>query len=332
MRHSHLFFLMIALLVTSRTSELRAETKAGYNPLQISTKMEVETKDLTVKDEKRSREIPILVYLPKSSSPAPVILFSHGLGGARHTCAYLGKHWAKRGYVAVFLQHPGSDESVWKDVPLLKRMAAMRKAASLQNFQLRVKDVPAVLDQLEKWNQAKDHALAHRMDLSKVGMAGHSFGARTTQSVSGQTAFGGRIYFTDSRIKAAMPLSPSAPQRGDVKQAFGKVKIPWLLMTGTKDVAIIGNAALKDRLAVYPALPAGNKYELVLYNAEHSAFTERRLPGDKEKRNPNHHRAILAVSTAFWDATLREDKQAKEWLDGEGPKSVLEEKDRWQKK
>ena len=51
-----------------------------------------------------------------------------------------------------------------------------------------------------------------------------------------------------------------------------------------------------------------------------------------EQRNPNHHRAILAVTTAFWDAYLREDAEAKKWLDGEGVRGVLEKDDRWQKK
>ena len=89
---------------------------------------------------------------------------------------------------------------------------------------------------------------------------------------------------------------------------------------------------MASRLAVYPALPAGGKYELVLHNAEHSAFTDRALPGDTQQRNPNHHRAILALSTAFWDAYLRNDPAAKAWLDGDGPSSVLEKDDRWQKK
>ena len=50
-----------------------------------------------------------------------------------------------------------------------------------------------------------------------------------------------------------------------------------------------------------------DKFELVLKDAEHSAFTEGRLPGEKGKRNPNHHRAILALSTAFWDTYLKGD-------------------------
>ncbi len=84
-------------------------------------------------------------------------------------------------------------------------------------------------------------------------------------------------------------------------------------------------------MAVYPHLPAAiDRYELVLDNAEHSAFTDRGLPGDREKRNPHHHRAILALSTAFWDIYLREDAAARVWLQGAGAKAVLVAGDRWQ--
>jgi hypothetical protein len=99
-----------------------------------------------------------------------------------------------------------------------------------------------------------------------------------------------------------------------------------------KDVAPIGGATLESRLAVFPALPPGSKYELVLDGAEHSAFTDRALPGDALPRDPNHHRAILALSTAFWDAFLRGDESARRWLDGDGPRSVLELADRWRRK
>ncbi len=208
-------------------------------------------------------------------------------------------------------------------------MAAMRGAASTENFLLRAEDVSVVLDQLTRWNRTAGHPLFGRLDLTRVGMSGHSFGAVTTQAVSGQTMAGGRS-FVDPRIDAAIAFSPSSPRRGDPKEAFGRVKIPWLLMTGTKDVAPIGGADVASRLEVFPALPPGFKYELVLENAEHSAFTDRALPGDREPRNPNHHRAILAISTAFWDAALRQDQAARAWLDGQGPRSVLEPGDRWQ--
>ncbi len=113
--------------------------------------------------------------------------------------------------------------------------------------------------------------------------------------------------------------------------------IPWLLMTGTEDIArlggdTIGATSVEQRLSVFPALPAGSKYELVLKDAKHPAFTDHPLPGDGGSRHPNHHRAILALSTAFWDAWLKADPAARAWLNGTGPRTVLEPEDRWQAK
>jgi len=302
----------------------------AYDPLAVTGTNAITTLDFTVTDDSRQREIPLRIYLPADKKPAPMLLFSHGLGGSRSGNAFLGQHWAARGYVVVCLQHPGSDTGVWQDQPVGKRMAAMQQAASAENFLLRVKDVPAVLDQLTTWKKTASHVLAGRLDMSRVGMSGHSFGAVTTQAVSGQHFPIGQ--FTDLRIKAALAFSPSTPIAGKAERAFGDVKIPWLLMTGTKDTAAIGHATVASRRAVFPALPPGSKYELVLDLAEHSAFTDRRLPGDSEPRNPNHHRAILAISTAFWDAYLTGNADAKAWLDGTGPRGVLEPKDEWKRK
>ena len=302
----------------------------SYDPLAVSAAATPKIVDLTVHDAARNRDLPVRVYLPTNTAPVPVILFSHGLGGNREGSKFLGEHWAARGYVAVFLQHPGSDDSIWKDKPVKDVMADMTRATSLDNFLLREQDVPAVLSQLEIWNAEKNHPLAGRMNLKKIGMCGHSFGAVTTQAVSGESFPASGQRFTDARITAAIAFSPSSPKTGSAARAFGAVKIPWLLMTGTKDVAPIGNASVKSRLAVYPNLKSAPKYEVVLHNAEHSVFTDRALPGDKQPRNPNHHRVILALSTAFWDAYLRDDAAALTWLNSDSPRSVLETEDQWQ--
>ena len=300
-----------------------------HDPLAVNSAAGASHLDLTAHDAARKRDIPLRVYLPATSEPVPVVLFSHGLGGSRAGSTFLGEHWAARGYVAVFLQHPGSDDSVWRNASTGERMQAMKEAASLDNFLLRVQDVSAVLNQLQIWNGSGTNPLAHRLDLSKVGMSGHSFGAVTTEAVSGESFPTGGNRFTDPRIKAAAIFSPSAPRGGNASNAFGSVKIPWMLMTGTKDLAPIGNADMKSRLAVYPALHGAPKYEIVLHNAEHSVFTDRALPGDREPRNPNHHRVILALSTAFWDAYLRGDAAALNWLKGNGPRSLMETEDHW---
>jgi predicted dienelactone hydrolase len=324
--------LGVLLFFSLSTVSLHAADTA-YDPLAEPANFSAQTLDLVVHDADRQRDIPVLIYLPSDKSPAPVVLFSHGLGGSRFGSAYLGKHWAARGYVAVYLQHPGSDTSVWKDKPADERFADLKQAINVENFLARVQDVPAVLDQLERWNKSAGDPLFGRLGLQHVGMSGHSFGAATAQAVSGESFPVGGTSYTDGRIKAAIAFSPSSPRGGiDPKDAFADVKIPWMLMTGTDDTTPISDATAASRLLVFPALPPGGKYELVLDGAEHSAFTDTALPGDHLPRNPNHHRVILALSTAFWDAYLRDDQAAKAWLDGSGPATVLEAKDHWQRK
>jgi predicted dienelactone hydrolase len=232
------YLCLLAFSLALLPDIIRAQTEA-YDPLKVPDSFKPEILDLTVKDAKRNREIPLRIYLPSGQTDCPVVLFSHGLGGSCMNNPYLGNHWAARGYAAVFVQHPGSDTPVWQDQPPEKRMKALKKAASAKNFLLRVKDISAVLDQIEKWNASANHPLYKRLNLEQIGMSGHSFGAVTTQAVSGQ-CFRGKSSYTDLRIKAAVAFSPSSPRRGSAEKAFEKVQIPWMLMTGTKDLSPIG--------------------------------------------------------------------------------------------
>ncbi len=324
-------FIVALAFLTSYSNLFSAEPT--YDPLSIPVERKSQPHDLKIEDSSRRREIPIRVFLPESSNPAPVVIFSHGLGGSREGNPYLGQHWSNRGYVVVFVQHLGSDASVWKDEAPANRLASLKKAANIQNSLLRFKDIPATIDQLEKWNRSTDSILYGRLDTSRIGMSGHSFGAVTTQAVSGQKTPLGTAAFTDQRIKAAVIMSPSSPKNAaDPKRLFGSVSIPWLLMTGTNDIAMVGDTDMESRLAVFPALSPGNKYELVLKDGTHEAFSDHLLPNAAKRRNPNHHRVILGLSTAFWDAFLREDKQAIDWLNGSGPSTIIEAGDRWQSK
>src|SRR5579864_3734392 len=103
---------------------------ADYDPLAVDKIFTPVHVDVTFHDAARNRDLPLRIYLPTNTAPEPVVLFSHGLGGTRAGSIFLGEHWAARGYVAVFLQHPGSDDSVWKDEPAAQRMQAMKQAAS----------------------------------------------------------------------------------------------------------------------------------------------------------------------------------------------------------
>ncbi|MEO8616093.1 MAG: dienelactone hydrolase, partial [Luteolibacter sp.] len=168
-----------------------------------------------------------------------------------------------------------------------------------------------------------------RLDLAHVGMSGHSFGAQTTQAVAGESFARGRVSFLEPRIDAAVMMSPGAPALGDPEKAFASIEIPCLLMTGTLDDSPIGNSKAADRLKVFPNLKNAAAWQVVFDNGSHMTFSERDMKGQSIK-DPRYHRAILALTTAFWDAELKGDPAAKAWLNGSGAKAVLTPEDKWE--
>lgn len=321
---------MKSALLAVLASLLPGILPAAYDPLATPSEGSMLDMEFAVGAE---RTIPVRIFLPMDTKPAPVVIFSHGLGGTRAGANYLGRHWSARGLVTVFLQHPGSDESIWRDKNRMEVVQAMREAASTEQFLMRVADVKGALDALARHHADAQSPLHGRLNLDRVGMSGHSFGARTTQAVAGQRGGRpGRLQdMTDPRIKAALPMSPSPAANTDPKFSFGSVTVPWLLMTGTHDDAPrgINSTTEEDRLKVYPALSQAARYELVLDGAEHHAFTDTDPAGArKHTRNPAHHRSILAISSAFWDAYLHEDAAALHWLQHQA-RTVLATEDRW---
>ena len=73
-------------------------------------------------------------------------------------------------------------------------------------------------------------ALRGRLDLSRVGMAGHSFGAWTTLAVAGEVFVGPggqEVSLTDPRVKAAIPMSAPVPQdKTTLDKAFSGSRSP----------------------------------------------------------------------------------------------------------
>jgi predicted dienelactone hydrolase len=186
-----------------------------------------------------------------------------------------------------------------------------------------------VIDTLTNWNGQADHPLHHRLDLHHLGMSGHSFGANTTQAVAGQFHARAGMSFRDPRIDAAVMMSPGPPAVGDPATAFAPIRIPCLLMTGTRDDSPIGHTRAADRLLVFPHLQQAPAWQVVFDQASHMAFSELDLLG-RSPKDPRYHRAILALTTAFWDAQLTSNAAAKTWLIGEGATSVLAPADRWE--
>ncbi|HEY4562438.1 MAG TPA: acetylhydrolase, partial [Thermoanaerobaculia bacterium] len=264
-------------------------------------------------DASRNRPVPVKIYAPATGAgPFPVIVFSHGLGGSRNGYEYLGRHWASWGYVSVHVEHLGSDTTaITKGGRLLKNLK--EAAGDPRNAVARPLDVRFVLDQLEKLNQGGS-PLSHRLDLTRVGMAGHSFGSWTAMAVAGQR-FGQETNFTEPRFKAAIAMSTPVPKQRDYDRVYrDDVHIPILHMTGTEDDSPIGDTKAAERRVPFDHIQAPGQYLVIFQGGDHMIFAGQRRQASQGEKDPRFRDLILQGTTAFWDAYLKGDAAAKSWL------------------
>ena len=286
-----------------------------------------EVVDVRWTDAARQRELPLRVRLPAAAGARGAILFSHGLGGSVESGRQWGEHWASYGFIVIHLQHPGSDETVWQGAANPAR--AMRAAAGARQLLDRVNDVKFVLDELARRTSTGD-PLASRVDLGRIGVSGHSFGAITTQAIAGQRfgSAGGGISVAHERPRAFIAFSPSARTPSDARNAdrgeqFGAITRPFFSVTGTRDTAALAlDVAPAQRLVPFEAMPAPDKYLLNLDGADHMVFNGGSRPrgvgsnGDRSsiENDAPYTRLTQATTTAFWLAYLDGDAAARQWL------------------
>ncbi len=295
----------------------------------------VKTEALNWHDAQRNRDVPVRIYYPDSpQGKFPIIIFSHGVGGSRDGYAYLGEFWAGFGYVCVHVQHVGSDTSIWQDLPADEISAAMRRATvSPRNIRNRPLDVSFAIDQLTNLNQT-DPIFKDRLDLDRIGVAGHSFGAFTTLAVAGEvftTSRGTKLMWPDSRVKAAIAMSESPPPDPSTwDDAFPHIAIPMMHMTGTIDDNPFGDSKAAVRRVPFDHIPpVADQYLIILQGGDHMVFSGRTQQGEpmsgtgNPALDPTFQVLIQQSTTAFWDAYLKSDARAQDWLQTGGCKQML---------
>jgi predicted dienelactone hydrolase len=264
-------------------------------------------------DAKRDRDVPVKIYYPADkNATCAVIIFSHGLGGSRDGYEYLGKEWASRGFISVHLTHIGSDTSVWKGKKLLEIKPAMDKAAvNPTNAINRPLDITFAIDTLLKINRGEIKGILRgRIDESKIGVAGHSFGSFTALATAG-IKLAGKKSFGDDRVKAVIAMS--SPVTGTEDQwdtIYGNVKIPVMHMTGTKDSSNIGKGTkAEDRRIPYDHIKGVDQYLITFIGGDHMIFSGRKA-GDPTREDAKYQQHIKSASDLYWDAYLMGNSDA----------------------
>lgn len=200
------------------------------------------------------------------AAPYPVLVFSHGMVGLRLQNSSTLQDLASWGYVVVAVDHtdaaavtvfPGGEVSPYNlanfgvpagvevDTPMMDEYV----------FPVWVADQRFVYDVLTSWG-ADDPVLAGKLDLSRIGSFGHSFGGATALEVC-------RI---DPRCAAAADLDGAL--YGET--ASQPSQRPLLLMTSAESVQFTDTNEHWASLIANAAEPA---YWLELPNSNHFSFT-----------------------------------------------------------
>jgi len=225
----------------------------------------------------------------------------------------------------VHVQHKGSDSDIWQKVGI-DFMTAMRKAAAdPRNAIERPKDISFAIDQMEKLNK-ETGIFKGRLDMNRIGVAGHSFGAYTTMAVAGQV-LGGRLFqknLADPRVKAAIPMSTPSNKLQSFNGAYDKIAIPCMHMTGTLDDSPIGNSPAKDRRIPFDQTKAPEQYLITFIGGDHMIFSGRLKRNSIKGNEDEHFQSLIRVSTiVFWDAYLKNKPTAKAWLKNGGIRKLM---------
>jgi hypothetical protein len=299
--------------------------------------------NIQITDQQNQRTIPILVRYPAqlvaTNQSLPVVIWSHG-GGADPNGRNGSREWSeslvRAGFVVVHFSLLARDTAA--RAMLLQEFGLTQ--AQAQNCQFnsvyvdRPRDASAVISALPNLGELVPE-LQGRLDLTRIVMAGHSFGAYTARTVAGarvdlcpvegampETWPYQDTQFRDDRPIAFLALSPQGPgrfsffERGPDAHSWSTLNRPEFMATGAGD-ATAGELPA-DRLRSWQLIAPQNKYMMFIdsTSASHSTFNL------NDPNTPEFSAWIADAAIAFLDAYVRNNSRAASWLHGNTPLQI----------
>jgi len=275
--------------------------------------------DLVLHDAHRNKDLHVRIFYPNDSGKYPVIVFSHGAGGSQNCCEALTHHWATYGYITIQPTH--DDSAVQRrnaGEENIRFMQAVRDALKKPVlWESRPRDISYLLDALPALEK-RIPGLAGKIDPDRIGVSGHSMGSYAAEAIAGAIVdLPGHpgTNFADPRVKAVLCLSPQGPgQFGLNDHSFDQISLPYMGMTGSLD-SLGPVASPAWHKTPFDRSQPGDKYHLFIEGANHMSFitAQTLLPARAAQAE-----AILgytnSASLAFWDAYLKGNAGAKQYL------------------
>jgi len=234
--------------------------------------------------------------------PFAVILFSHGSGGMRYQSLFYTEHLASQGFVVMAVNHPGN--TILDSVSDPEAFAAN----IMVNYALRPLDILRLLDFAEALNADSQTMFANQLDLSAIGVTGHSFGGYTAMSIGGgqldfsevdaacaetedpnicRFANGSEVVAelrnynlnegttfpptTDPRIAAVVLLAPAGATTFSV-ESLEAVELPVMTIVGSADSTTPPETQAN---VIHEGIGSDQKILITLENAGHYVFVDK---------------------------------------------------------
>jgi len=264
--------------------------------------------------------------LPPAEGPPefPVLLFSPSSGGFRSQNTFQVEELASQGYIVVGIDHPYSssrlvfpDGRVVYSLPWIDTASQAAYELSNRNVELMLEDHVAdarfVLHEMERWNRpGSTELLAGRMDLTRVGVFGHSFGGALAAS----------LCLAEHRVVAGINMDGwtfgNAEKNGIAKPFFfmnsgdgrGLEQAEVNKLSGA--LRIEAERDRTDWQAMESSLKRFGGYHLTVLGTDHGNYSDlvlfRRFPALRGPRPPNPYVVfdiINAYTLAFFDRYIR---------------------------
>jgi putative CocE/NonD family hydrolase len=190
----------------------------------------------------------------------PVLVYSPGLGGLHQQMTALLEDLTSHGYVVVALNHPYvsgfvtlSDGSTAK---ILDNGELSDPSLIGDYFRVVREDIEFALDQVADVNESSTDSLANRLDLSRIGLLGHSLGGGAAVTTLAE----------DARVDAAVNMDGSITFGTETPLAIDK---PMLLM-------LAGSHALSldTEASELWKKHTGEAYRMEIADATHISFID----------------------------------------------------------
>ncbi|MDP9340030.1 MAG: hypothetical protein M3P45_14305 [Acidobacteriota bacterium] len=304
--------------ISDSKASIADEPADGYK-LETGPLAVTEVSGIVLHDARRNKDLRVRVFYPVAAGKYPVIVFSHGAGGSQNCCDSLTRHWATYGYITL---QPTHEDSVVErrgsgDETLRFPQTIHEALKTPALWESRPLDISFLLDSLPEL-QKRIAGLTDKIDTVRIGVAGHSMGSYTAETVGGALVdLPGRLRtsFADSRVRAVLCLSPQGPgQFGLSTHSFDKMTLPFMGITGSLDnLGPLANAAWHK--TPFERSPAGDKFEVFIEGANHMSFiTDETINAARSSRAAAILGYTNSASLAFWDAYLKGDSAAKKFL------------------